>query len=123
MKAGKVGTLGKTTRHADNPSEADVDDKNFYLTEVDVTEVVAKQGWTLKKPLEAKMTSSMVGNLPEPVMIFKVLGKGGKVVRRNATLSPNVLGGVGGEESESELNRAAKKQHHHYGNLLDNYLI
>ena len=144
VNGGKVGTFGKTTRHADNPSEAHVDGKNFYLTEVDVTEVMDKQGWSLKKQLEAKMTSSMVGNLPEPVVIFKELGKGGKVVRRNATLSRNVHGALPfganrnvdgapygasrrGDESESEWRRPSDDKSdeklHYYGNLLDNYSL
>ena len=125
VNAGMVGTLGKTTTHADNPSEAQIDDKNFYITEVDVTEVMDKQGWTLKKPLVAKMTNSMVGGLPEPVVIVKELGKGGKVVRRNVTLSPNVHGaegkGMANLDGEGRNSAGPDAKKLHYGNLLDNY--
>merc|ERR1712108_72572 len=86
VNAGSVGTFGKTTSRVEKPSKGDVDNKNYYVTEVDVTEVMEKQGWTLKKPLEAKMTNSM---------IVKELGKGGKVVRTNLTLSPNLQGARG----------------------------
>ena len=123
VKAGSVGTFGKTTRHVENPSKADVDNKNYYVTEVDVTEVMEKQGWTLMKPLQAKMTSRMISKLPEPVVIVKELGNGGKVVRANLTLSPN-LDGAGGEGKKSGFSFRKSNQdekQRHYGNLLDKY--
>ena len=114
IKGGKVGTFGKTTKRADAPSETHVDKKNFALTEVDVTEVMVKQGWTLKKPVEAKMTSSVVGNLPKPVVIFKELGEGGKVVDRKVK-TPS--------ENGSNWRSSAVKENRHYGDLLDKYSI
>ena len=102
VKAGKVGTFGSTTKHADKPSEPRIDEKNYYIAETDVTAVMDEQGWTLKKRLVAKMTSSVVGHLPQPVVIEKKLGKGGKMVRGKVILSP-------------------KEKRSHYGNLLDKY--
>ena len=87
-----------TTKHA----EPRIDEKNFYISETDVTAVIDKQGWTLKRPLVAKMTYSMVGNLPQPVVIVQELGKGGKMVWGKVILSP-------------------KEKRSHYGNLLDRY--
>ena len=114
VNAGQVTHFGSSTEHVDKPSEPRIDEKNYYIAKTDVTAVMEEQGWSLKKRLVAKMTSSMVGNLPEPVVIFKDLGEGGKVIRRNATLSPNLRGG---------LFRSGGKQHHPYGNLLDNYSL
>ena len=102
VKAGKVSTFGSTTKRADKPAEPRIDEKNFYIAETDVTDVIDKQGWTLKKPLVAKMTYSMVGNLPQPVVIVQELGKGAKMVRGKVILSP-------------------KEKRCHYGNLLDRY--
>ena len=102
VKAGKVSTFGSTTKHADKPSEPRIDEKNYYIAETDVTAVMDEQGWTLKKRLVAKMTSSVVGHLPQPVVIEKKLGKGGKMVRGKVILSPN-------------------EKRRHYGNLLDKY--
>ena len=104
VKAGKVSTFGSTTKHVDNPSESRIDDKNFFLMETDVTAVIDEQGWTLKKRLVAKMRSSMVSNLPQPVVIVRELGKDGLMVRGKVILSP-------------------KEKRQHYGNLLDEYSI
>ena len=59
--------------------------------ETDVTDIVAKQGWTLKKPFVAKMTKTMVDNLLPPVVIRKKIDKGGYMINviDNRTLSPS----------------------------------
>ena len=44
--------------------------------------------WTLEKLPVAKMTSSVVDNLPEPVVIVKELGREGKMAKGKVTLSP-----------------------------------
>ena len=104
VEAGKVSTFGSTTDPVDNPPKTQINAKNFYLAEADVTAVIGKQDWTLAKPLVAKMTKSMVGNLPQPVVIVQELGKGGMKVGGKVILSP--------EEKRSR-----------YGNLLDKYSI
>ena len=52
--------------------------------------MVDKQGWTLKKPLVARMTKSVEPNLPDPVVIYHQLGKDGDMDQEKAsiTLSP-----------------------------------
>ena len=102
VKAGKVSTFGSTTKYVEKPSEPEIDEKHYYIAKTDVTAVMDEQGWTLKKRLVAKMRSSMVGNLPQPVVIVEELGKGGKMVRGKVILSP-------------------KEKRRHYGNLLDKY--
>ena len=104
VKAGKVSTFGSTTKQVDNPSDSKIDDKDFILMEKDVSKVIEEQGWTLKKQLVAKMTKSMVGSLPRPVVILRELGNGGLMDKGKVTLSP-------------------KEKRKHYGNLLDEYSI
>ena len=101
VEGGKVATYGSTSVPVNN-HKSQIDDKNFQLMKTQVTHIVDEQGWTLKKPLVAKMTSTMVRNLPPPVVILKEIGKGGIVVSWKVTLSP-------GEERR------------HYGNLLQKY--
>ena len=79
-----------------------VDDKKFYIVENDVTDVMVKKGWSFKETLEAKMIDKVMRNLPEPVVIIKKLGKGGKVI-------------------SSEVNLSPKEKPKRYGNLLDEY--
>ena len=101
VEAGNVGTFGSTTKPFYN-YKSRIDDKNFHLMETDVTDIVDKQGWTLKKPFVAKMTRTMVGNLPRPVVILMEMGKGGKMINGKVTLSPG-------------------EKRRHYGNLLQKY--
>ena len=102
VKADHVSTFGISSKRADKPSEERIDKKNYQLTEVDVTAVMEKQGWTLEKDLTAKMTSTMMEGLPEPVVILKELGKSGKIVQSKVTLSP-------------------KEKRSRYGDLLEGY--
>ena len=60
----------------------------LIVRDTDVTAVVDEQGWTLKKPLEARMTSSVLDNLPDPVVIVKQLDEGGKIKKESLFLSP-----------------------------------
>ena len=101
VKGGEVSTFGSTTERVEN-HKSKIDDKNFHLIETDVTKIVDKQRWTLKKPLVAKMTSTMVGNLPQPVVIRKTMGKGGKMINGTVTFNP-------------------KEERRNYGNLLQKY--
>ena len=101
VEGGEVSTFGSTFEPVNN-TQSRIDDKSFLLVETEVTHIVDEQGWTLKKPLVAKMTSTMVRNLPPPVVILKEIGKGGIAVSWKVTLSP-------GEERR------------HYGNLLQKY--
>ena len=71
VEAGNVALFGATMEPVDNVLP--VDDKHFYLYERSVVDVMIKQGWTLEKPLVAKTRSSIVGNLPQPVLILKEL--------------------------------------------------
>ena len=66
--------------------------------------MVKKQGWSLEKPLVARMTNSVVENLPEPVVIVRQIDKSGKHGQGKITLNP-------------------KENRRHYGNLLDKFQI
>ena len=79
-----------------------VDDENFHIIEVDVTDVLVKKGWSFLKPLDAFMSIFSYRNLPEPVMVIKTFGKGGKLL-----------------ESKLRINALEKRER--YGNLLDKY--
>ena len=106
VPGGKVATLGRTAESAkiEIPSEEVINDKKFKVIEEDVSDVMGEQYFSMKEDLKANMTNSMVENLPKPVIIFKKLAKGAKVVERQVIVSP--------EESNKR-----------YGNLLDKYLI
>jgi len=85
VKAGRVGTFGVgEEKHAKKHAKK-------YLTEQDVTNVMVEQGWTqrtLEKLPVAKMTSSVVDNMPEPVVIMKELAREGKMAKGKVTISP-----------------------------------
>ena len=66
-----------------------VNKENSYLRDTDVTDVVAKQGWSLKKPLVVKMTKSVGKNLPEPVMMYNHLGKDGDIDQNKSSIALN----------------------------------
>ena len=102
--AGKVSTFGSNAEaEAEISPPENVDDKEFYIIEADVTSFIAKQGWSFMKPLEAKMTSSVVGtNLPDPVVITKKIGKSAKGDKGTVIFPP-------------------KDKRQRYGNLLDKY--
>ena len=100
VEAGNVALFGATVEPHDNVLP--IDDENFNLFERSVTEVIREQGWTLEKPLVAKTTSSIVGNLPQPVVILKEILDKGRYGPGNVTLSPGEKPG-------------------NYGNLLQRY--
>ena len=102
--AGEVSTFGSNAEaEAEISPPENVDDKEFYIIEADVTSFIAKQGWSFMKPLEAKMTSSVVGtNLPDPVVITKKIGKSAKGDKGTVIFPP-------------------KDKRQRYGNLLDKY--
>ena len=73
------------------------------LREKDVTDLVEKQGWTGRESsLVARMTRSVVENLPEPVIIVERMGRWGKMGRSKIILNP-------------------KENRRRYGDLLEKY--
>ena len=102
VKGGRVGSFGGTKEDTEIQSNEVVDDKKFKIVEVDVTEVMETEEWSFKKPLEAKMTSTVESNLPAPVVIIKKLDKDGKVISNDVEFSPN-------------------EKRKRYGNLLNKY--
>ena len=52
--------------------------ENYEISELNVVDVIIKQGWSLEKPLRAEMTessrqcSNVYWNLPAPVLIIKI---------------------------------------------------
>ena len=102
VKGGRVGSFGGTKEDTEIQSNEVVDDKKFKIVEVDVTDVIVKEGWSFKEPMEAKMTSTVASNLPAPVVIIKKLDKGGNVISNQVKFSPN-------------------EKRKRYGNLLDKY--
>jgi hypothetical protein len=103
VEGGRLSTFGSAKKPGDDyAGSLDINKQNFILMEADVTHVVKKQGWTLEKPLEVKMTDSVVKNLPQPVVIVKQKGADGKLGKGRVILSP-------------------KKKPADYGDLLDEY--
>ena len=99
---GTVSTFGDAGVHTRlRPGEI-VDNEKFHIVEVDVTDVMVKEGWSFKKSLEAKMINKVMKNLPEPVVIIKTFGKGRKL-------------------AESKLKYSSNEKQERYGNLLDKY--
>ena len=101
VKGGSASTFGAGDWPKLQPGEV-VDDEKFKILEVDVSDVLRDQGWSFFKPLEAKMTTNLIKNLPEPVVVIKTYGKGGKLV-------------------ESKLIFNSNEKRERYGNLLDKY--
>ena len=101
VKGGSASTFGAGDWPKLQPGEV-VDNEKFHIVEVDVTDVMVKEGWSFKKSLEAKMINKVMKNLPEPVVIIKTFGKGRKLTEGKLKFSLN-------EKQES------------YGNLLDKY--
>ena len=97
VKAGKVASFGP--RNFSSFTQG-VDSSTHRLREVDVTDLVEKQGWDMEDNLKAVLTSSLVAGLPTPVIIRrKFRGRPGEVqVPRGQTLED-------------------------YGDLLDSYKI
>ena len=91
VEAARIGTFGaaadKSSRDYQEPPP--IDDKNYFLRDTDVTAVVYEQGWTLEKTLEARMTASVLDNLPEPVVIVKELGREGNMDMEKDTIVIN----------------------------------
>ena len=80
VEAGRLGSFGTKSSSANDYQQSEppqIDKKKYFLRDTDVTAVVDKQGWTLKKPFVARMTSSVVGSLPDPVVILHQLGEEG----------------------------------------------
>ena len=98
--AGEVSTFGG--EESEIPVPENVDGKEFYISEIDVTSVMEREGLSFLKPLEAKITSSAVPNLPDPVVITKKIGKSAK-----------------GDKGTVIFPTKDKRQR--YGNLLDKY--
>ena len=109
VRGGRYGTFGG--RAGDwpklKPGEV-VDDKKFLIYEDDVSHVLRDQGWSFLKPLEAKMTTNLIKNLPEPVVIIK-------------TFEPEERGRRKVVEVKLKFNSNEKRER--YGNLLDKYSI
>ena len=109
VKGGRVSTFGAFSDVWPKlqPGEV-VDDEKFKILEVGVSDVLRDQGWSFFKPLEAKMTTKLIKNLPEPVVIIKAFDYeepgGRKVV-------------------EVKLKFNSNETRERYGNLLDKYSI
>ena len=88
----------------EGPDRPQIGKENYLLRDLEVTDLLIKQGWPLKKPLVARMTKSVEANLPDPVVIYHQLGKNGDIDQEkiSITLSP-------------------KENRRRYGNLLNGY--
>ena len=53
-------------------SSQEINSRTHNLMQYDVTDLVAKQNWNIEDNLEAVVTSSWVGNLPQPVIIRRL---------------------------------------------------
>ena len=90
----------------EGPDRPQIGKENYLLRDLEVTDLLIKQGWTLKKPLVAKMTKSIVDNLPEPVVMYKQLGDDGTNDEKRISIALN-----------------PKENPARYGNLIDGYSI
>ena len=108
VEAGTLGTFGARTEGDDyqGSEPPQIDKKKYFLRDTDVTAVVDKQGWTLKKPFEARMKESVVSNLPEPVVIVHQLGEGGDL-----------------DTEKTSLTLSPKENPRRYGDLISGYSI
>ena len=109
VEAGRLGTFGAPIKGADyqGSEPPQIDKENYFLRDTDVTAVVDKQGWSLKKPFETKMKKSVVPNLnlPPPVVIIHKLGKDGN------------------PDTEKKILILSEKEKEKYGNLIEGYSI
>ena len=105
-RAGNAGNAGSDYQASGSGS---VDDDNT-IKELDVTDVVAEQGFSLDKPIEVKIKSGVADNMLDPVTMFRKLGKDGGIAKdlteifTNPGTDPsqygNLLKGLGGKISE-----------------------
>ena len=77
VEAGKKASFGSP--NSNSISSQNVDSSSHRLTEYDVTDLVAEQRWDVLDPLEARLTSSLVEGLPQPVIIVRYQGGPGEV--------------------------------------------
>jgi len=108
VEAGSLGTFGAPTKGDDyqGSEPPQIDKEKYFLRDTDVTAVVDKQGWTLKKPFEARMKESVVPNLPEPVVIVHELGEEGDL-----------------DTEKTSVMVSPKESPRRYGNLISEYSI
>merc|ERR1712179_636659 len=105
-RRGNAGNAGPDYQASGSGS---VDDDNT-IKELDVTDVVAEQGFSLDKPIEVKIKSGVADNMLDPVTMFRKLGKDGGIAKdlteifTNPGTDPsqygNLLKGLGGKISE-----------------------
>ena len=106
VNSGTVSTFGDSGgQNKLQPGEV-VDDEKFLIYEAGVSDVLRDEGWSFLKPLEAKMTTNLIKNLPEPVVIIK-------------TFEPEERGRRKVVEVKLKFNSNEKRER--YGNLLDKY--
>ena len=108
VEAGELGTFGARTEGDDyqGSEPPKIDKEKYFLRDTDVTAVVDKQGWSLEKPLVARMTKSVVRNLPEPVVVVHQLGEEGDL-----------------DTEKTILALSPKESPQRYGNLISGYSI
>ena len=90
VEAGRLDSFGSRTKagddyHGSEPPQ--IDKENYILRDTDVTAVVEKEGWSLKKPFVARMKESVVQNLPDPVVIIHELGEEGDLDTEKKSLT------------------------------------
>merc|ERR1711962_579424 len=69
VEAGRLASFG--SRDVNTSSTQEVDSDTHKLTEFDVTDLMDEQGWDVEDDVQAVLTSSLVGGLPQPVIISK----------------------------------------------------
>jgi len=109
VEAGRLGTFGVKSNSANDYQRSEppqIDKEKYFLRDTDVTAVVDKQGWTLKKPFVARMTKSVVDSLPAPVVMLHKLGEEGDM-----------------DKKKTSLYLSPKEKPRRYGNLINGYSI
>ena len=110
VQAGSLGSFGDSANAKlyEGPNPPPINKETYSLRDTDVIATMIAQGWTLKKPLVARMKICVVGcdNMPEPVVMYHQLGKDGHIDKNKTIITLN-----------------PKENPENYGNLLDEYRI
>ena len=88
----------------EGPSRPEIGKDYYLLRDKEVTDLLIKQGWTLNKPLVARMTKSVEPYLPDPVVIYHQLGKDGDM-----------------DQEKTSIALSPKENRRRYGDLIKGY--
>ena len=113
VEATRLGLFG-----ANQQLTSVISKKGYFIRETDVTDVLVAQGWSIEKPLKARMTSKTrkfferfnfdVKKFPEPILLVE-------------TYSEWLIPGGCSENNGCKMTLHPDEDRSHYGDLLDKY--